>query len=182
MKNNILLILGAGGHGKSIAESAISSGAWDRVVFADDQWPNVKMAFGYSVVCNIDNIESQFGKVEAGIAAVGDNKLRELWQEKIKISGIKLAIVIDPRAYVSKTANIGEGSVIMPLSSIGSYARVGCGCIVNSNSCIDHDTVLEDFVHLGVGVNLAGGVFIRKGVMLQAGCCIGPRIEVLGNS
>ena len=61
---------------------------------------------------------------------------------------------------------------------VGTHVTLGKGCIVNANATVDHDAVLEDFAHLGVGVQLAGGVVVGRGAWLQAGCSAGYGVVV----
>ena len=173
-----LLILGSGGHGKAVAEAALLSGDWGKVVFADDRWPQVTEVFNSAVVSNVDNISSLIGQVHGAIAAVGNNSLREKWQKQILDVGLPLVSVIHPRAYVSKNAEVGIGSAIMAQAMVGVDAKLGQGTIINANATVDHDAILGDFAHLGVGVQIAGGVKVGARSWLQAGCCAGYHVEV----
>lgn len=174
----ILLVLGAGGHGKAVAEAALLSGNWERVVFADDRWPEVNDVFNCSVVSKVDGISTLVGKVHGAIVAVGNNSLREQWQKQILDVGLPLVSIIHPSAFVSKNADVGLGSAIMSQAMVGVDAKLGKGTIINANSTVDHDAVIGDFVHLGVGVQVAGGVKVGARSWLQAGCCAGHYVEI----
>lgn len=174
-----LLILGAGGHGKAVAEAALLSGKWQRVCFADDRWPELQESFGCSVVANSGTLADLVGQVDAAIAAVGNNALRERWLAELQACGIPLATVVHPAASVSPSAELGEGSAVMALAMVGADVRGGKGVIVNAHATVDHDAALGDFAHLGVGVHLAGGVRIGARAWLQAGCCAGYRVVVV---
>ena len=173
-----LLVVGAGGHGRAVAEAALLSGEWECVVFADDRWPALQMQDGIPVLGSLNSLESLASHVSGAIAAVGNNFLRQDWQKQIEAAGIPLVSVIHPRAWVSPSAVIGSGTAIMAMAMVGTQAQVGAGVIVNAGSVVDHDVCLEDFVHLGVGVSLAGGVHVGRGGWLQAGCCAGYGVRV----
>ncbi|MCY1337351.1 putative acetyltransferase EpsM [compost metagenome] len=173
-----LLILGAGGHGKAVAEAALLSGEWQRVLFADDRWPLLTESFGMPVVGNLGCLERLSDKVDAGIAAVGNNELRENWQTALVAAQIPLAYVVHPRAWVSPSADVGPGTAVMALAVVGTNARLGRGVIVNAGSVVDHDAEVGDFGHLGVGVSLAGGVRVESAAWLQAGCSAGYGVVV----
>lgn len=177
-----LLVLGAGGHGKAVAEAALLSGEWRRVVFADDRWPQLTESFGVSVVGKPGCLERLSGKVDAGIAAVGNNQLRRAWQEALAEAQIPLACVVHPRAWVSPSAKVGPGTAIMALAVVGTDARLGNGVIVNAGAVVDHDAEVGDFGHLGVGVSLAGGVRVSAAAWLQAGCAAGYGVVVEGGA
>ena len=173
-----LLILGSGGHGKAVAEAALLSGDWKKVVFADDRWPEISEVFNCPVVSDVVSIGTLTGTVHGAIAAVGNNALREKWQAAILEANLLLVSVIHPRAFVSESAKVGRGSAIMAQAMVGVDAQLGMGTIINANATVDHDAILGDYAHLGVGVQIAGGVRVGARSWLQAGCCAGYHVEV----
>lgn len=171
MQDRTLLILGAGGHGKAVAEAALLSKSWQKVAFVDDRWPELQTVFGLPVLSNIEGLSIIASQWSSGIPAVGNNDVRKHWMQIIRDSGLGLATVVHPTACVSSSAKIGAGSVIMALAMVGVDVQVGEGSIINAHSTVDHDAQLKDYVHLGVGVHLAGGVKIGSSAWLQAGSC-----------
>lgn len=176
--DSTLLILGAGGHGKSVAEAALLSAEWQKVVFLDDAWPHVSEALGLPVAGQVSAVEEWHGRCQGAIAAVGNNIVREQWIEVIECAGIELVSVIHPRSWVSPSAVIGAGSAVMAGAVVGTVSSLGRGVIVNSNATVDHDVLMEDFAHLGVGVQLAGGVKVGARAWLQAGSSCGYNVTV----
>lgn len=173
-----LLILGAGGHGQAVAEAAELSGKYDEICFLDDSWPNRERAGDWKVAGNVSSL-SGFGKGEWMVfPAVGNNKLRQAWVELIVQAGFDLANIVHPAAFVSPRAHLAEGIAVMAGAVVGPNAKVGLGCILNANCTVDHDAVLQDYAHLGVGVDIAGGVKVGKSVFLQAGSCASYFVEV----
>jgi len=178
MREDTLLILGAGGHGKALAEAALLSKTWGKVAFIDDRWPDLQSFFGLPVLSNIAGLPEIASQWTAGIPGVGNNSLRKKWLQIIRDTGLNLATVIHPSASVSSTANIGDGTAIMALAMVGVDVQIGEGSIINAHSTVDHDVILADFAHLGVGVHLAGGVQIGSSAWLQAGSCAAYRVVV----
>lgn len=173
-----LLILGAGGHGKAVAEAALLSGVWHRVLFVDDRWPTMQDSFGLPVVSYIAGLNQFVVLAQGAIAAVGNNTVREQWCAAIEHAGLELVSIVHPRAYVSSSVALGAGTAVMALAMVGVDARVGQAAIINANATLDHDAVLGDFAHLGVGVQIAGGVQVGARAWLQAGCCAGYNVVV----
>lgn len=178
MSERTLLILGAGGHGKAVAEAALLSAEWQRIAFVDDRWPELRETFGWPVVADVVGLAALEIQVAGAIAAVGNNAAREQWVKAIRAVGLPLVTVVHPRACVSAAADIGAGTAIMALAMVGVDATIGEAAIVNANATVDHDASLGDFAHLGVGVQLAGGVRIGTRAWLQAGCSAGYRVVV----
>lgn len=178
MSEQTLLVIGAGGHGKAVAEAALLSGEWQRIAFVDDRWPALREAFGWPVVADVAGLAALEIQVAGAIAAVGNNLVREQWVKAIHAAGLPLVTVVHPRACVSASAVIGAGTAIMALAMVGVDAVIGEGAIVNANATVDHDASLGAFAHLGVGVQLAGGVKIGARAWLQAGCSAGYQVVV----
>ena len=176
MSQRTLLVLGAGGHGKAVAEAALLSGEWQRVCFVDDRWPALQACLQLPVVGNLQGLGAV--AADAAIAAVGNNALRQQWSALIRASGLELATVIHPRACVSPTAIVGVGSVIMAQAVVGVDVQLGEGVVVNAGAVVDHDACLGAYAHLGVGVSLAGGVQVGAHAWLQAGCSAGYGVVV----
>lgn len=173
-----LLVLGAGGHGKAVAEAALLTGNWQRVLFIDDRWPQLQESFGLPVVSDIAGLAKITEQAHGAIAAVGNNNVREQWCAAIKQAGIELVSIIHPRACVSNSVALGAGTAVMALAMVGVDAQVGQAAIINANATLDHDAKLGDFAHLGVGVQIAGGVHVGARAWLQAGCSAGYNVVI----
>jgi len=173
-----LLILGAGGHGKSVAEAALLRGEWESVIFLDDAWPDVTEALGCKVVGKVADIAKVAGQCQGAIAAVGNNNVRQQWIGLIEQHGVALVSVVHPKAWISPTAQVGIGSAVMAGAVVGTASSVGRGVIINSNATVDHDVVMADLSHIGVGVQLAGGVKVGERAWLQAGSSCGYHVVV----
>lgn len=178
MKSTNLLIIGAGGHGKAVAEAALLSGLWTEVFFVDDRWPTLQTVMGLPVVSSVPELANYSGKIDGAIAAVGNNRVREQWLDNLKALNIPVASIVHPSAVVSPTAHIDEGTAVMALAMVGVDVQIGRGAIINANATVDHDARLGDFAHLGVGVQLAGGVKIGARTWLQAGTCAGYHVAL----
>lgn len=173
-----LLILGAGGHGKSVAEAALLSGEWQAVCFLDDAWPGAQQALEWPVLGKPDAIADWAAQCDGAVASVGNNRVRQQWTQMIVQAGVPLVSVVHPRAWVSPSAVVGAGSTVMAGAVVGTASTLGEGVIINSNATVDHDVVLGDYAHLGGGVHLAGGVKVGDGAWLQAGSCCGYNVTV----
>lgn len=172
-----LLIIGAGGYGRTVAEAALLSG-WTSVAFLDDSFPQVKSSGRFEVIGCSKDIENFTGQYDAAVCAIGNNQIRKEKINLIKQSELPLVSIIHPRAYVSLDASVGNGTTVMANAVIGPYASIGEGCILNANSTADHDSIMADYAHLGVGVAIAGTSELREGAWLQAGRAAGYGVIV----
>ena len=155
-----LLILGAGGHGKVVAEIAESLGY--TVSFLDDK-P------GEGVVGSISELEKFGSEFEKFFIGIGNNAMRHKLQDRLVKLGLAVATLISPRAYVSPSVKAGCGTLIEPGAIVNANTTIGCGCIVSVGSVIDHDSVLEDFSHVNTGAICMSGAHVAEEIKVEAG-------------
>ncbi|AYN22222.1 NeuD/PglB/VioB family sugar acetyltransferase [Alcaligenes aquatilis] len=174
---DILYIVGAGGHGRAVAEAALENG-WENIRFIDDSYQDGKQVDGWPVVGSTSHLPELIQPNDCAIVAIGNQHTRAALVQRLSELQASLTTIIHPRAYVSPSARLGSGVAIMAGAIVGAHAQVGQGCIVNANATVDHDAILHDFAHLGVGTQLAGGVIIETMAWLQAGCAAGYHVVV----
>lgn len=168
-----LLILGAGGYGKSLAELAALTQQWSDICFVDDQWPSLQAINAYPVISDIAHLKHRAIKNYAAIAAVGNNQLRQQWHAMLREMHIPLATIIHPQAVISASACIGEGVSIMAGCVLGTAVKIASGCILNSGVLLDHDVTIGAYAHLSMGVKISAGKEIAEFSFLEVGTILG---------
>ena len=176
MKNR-LLIIGASGHGKVVADIAMKMNRWKDVAFLDDN-ESTKTCMGLDVIGkSADAIKY---KSDAQVfVAVGDNVTREMIQKKLEAEDVSIATLIHPNAVIGAEVELGVGTVVMAGVVINCCSMIGKGCIINTGSTLDHDNVIEDYVHISPGVHLAGTVKVSKGTWLGIGSAVINNIYIV---
>jgi len=173
-----LVIVGAGGHGQAVADLAIASGSFEKISFVDDSFPENTTAMNLDIIGNNDSLFDLTFDFDACFVAIGNNEIRRRLVKRICNSGLPLISLLHPNSWVSNHSEIALGVVVMAGAVVGTNAKLGLGSLVNANATVDHDCLLDEFAHIGVGVNLAGGVKVGKDAWLQAGCCAGYNIII----
>jgi sugar O-acyltransferase (sialic acid O-acetyltransferase NeuD family) len=168
-----LLVVGAGGHGKSVAEAAELSDQFMVVGFLDDSISADEVVLG-AVASVTDHREA----ADQAIVAIGNNAVREKVMQQVSAAGFGLASVIHPRAVVSPSATLGAGSTVMAGAIVGTEARLGMGTIINCGAVVDHHATVEDYGHLGVNASMAGFTVLGRGAWMQAGSALGYGVRV----
>lgn len=171
-----LIIIGASGHGKVVAELAIKMNKWKKFAFLDDD-ESIKTCMGLEVIGKTADAVIYKDKADFFVA-LGNNAVRERIQEKLIEQGLDLIILIHPSAVVSADVEIGIGSVVMAGGVINSSTRIGKGCIINTNSSLDHDNVIDDYVHISPGVSLAGTVRVGRGSWIGIGSVVSNNVNI----
>lgn len=168
----VLLVVGAGGHGKVVAETAELLKRWDSVVFADDKFPELTRIGKWPVVSSANFLDIEKNGFTDFVVAVGDNKTRLKIQRKGLHSALIPVSIVHPSAVISPTVKLGRGTVVFANAVINADAVVGEACIINTTASIDHDCVLGDGVHISPGGLLAGDVAVGNCSWLGIGSSV----------
>lgn len=175
MKNK-LIIIGASGHGKVVADIAIKMNKWQSITFLDDD-ESIKASIGLEVIGKTADAFTY--KEEANFfVAIGSNTTREKIQEKLIEQGLNVVSLIHPSAVIGTDVEMGIGTAVMAGVVINSSTRIGNGCIINTSSSVDHDNVIEDYVHISPGVNVAGTVKVGKGSWIGIGSVVSNNVNI----
>lgn len=167
---NRLIIIGASGHGKVIADIAVKNG-YENIVFLDDD-ESIKECVGFPVIGKTKDAQTLDGDK---IVAIGNATIRERIQKEIET-----VTLIHPDAVIGRRVRLGKGTVVMAGAIINPYTVIGEGCIINTASSIDHDCVVEDYSHIAVGAHLCGTVHIGRGTWIGAGATVSNNIDICG--
>lgn len=170
---NQLVIIGASGHGKVVADIAKQNG-YDPIVFLDDN-ETVKDCGGYEVVGKC----SSFTDYDCDIfVAIGNPVVREMFLKELEKSGKNIPVLIHPGAIVAENAAIGKGTVIAAGAVVNPGAVIGNGCIINTCASVDHDCGVENCVHVSVGAHVAGTVSIGQRTWIGAGATVSNNVSI----
>jgi sugar O-acyltransferase (sialic acid O-acetyltransferase NeuD family) len=187
-----ILIWGAGGHAKVVADVARACG-WEIAGHADsapDQMQQIAEPGGARVIVTEPDLlrllasdQPLPGDATALVLAFGDNRMRNRHSAKVPES--LLPVLVHPTAEISPSVTIGAGTVIMPRAVINASSTIGRACIINTGAIIEHDCVIGDAAHISPGAILLGGVHVgneswvgaravvRTGISIGADCMVG---------
>ena len=173
---NKLLIIGASGHGKVAADIALKMNLWKQVGFLDDNEFLVS-SMGIEVVGGSFDAFDLLEEYDIFVA-IGNNQTREALQETLLIKGASIATLIHPAAVIGDEVEIGFGSIIMAGAVVNCCTKIGRGCIINTGATVDHDNLLEEYVHVSPGAHLAGAVQVGKGSWLGIGSTVSNNVTI----
>jgi len=163
-----LLILGAGGFGKTVADLAEQLGCYGSIRFLDD-------SPGENILGQCSRYADFLEEGTEVYPAFGNNVFRKQWINRLQCEGIPVPTLIHPRAYVSPRATLGQGTVVLPMAVVNTGVRVGEGCIINIGALIDHDSVIENYVHLAPGTIVKAENRIPAETKIESGTVIENR-------
>lgn len=172
---NKLIIIGAGGHGKVVADIASLCG-YSEICFLADSC-DASEIMGYRVLGGTELIPELEGDF---IVAIGAASVRRRFIEQLEALGKNIVTLVHPAATVSSTATLGTGTVVVAGAVINPDTKIGKGSIINTCASVDHDNILGDFVHVSVGAHLAGGVSVGDDAWIGVGAAVNNGISICG--
>ena len=171
-----LLIIGANGHGKVVADIAVNMGTYENISFLDDN-EEIKSVMGFPCKGKVNLLEQADRSCHVTVA-IGNPHIRERILEWVLALGFQVPVLIHPKAVVARDVMPGAGSVVMAGAIVNSGATIGKGTIVNTACSVDHDCILEDYSHVSVGAHLAGTVHVGKKTWIGAGAVVSNNISI----
>ena len=174
-----VVIIGAGGHAKVIADIIIKSG--DEVVgFLDDNIEKDTIVIdNYKVIGKTEDcLKFKEDKELYFIIAIGNNFTRKDIAEKYNLN---YYTAIHPTAIIGMQVQIEKGTVIMANTCINPNTKIGNHCIINTGAIVEHDNLIEDYVHISPNATLCGTVTVGEGIHIGAGSVIKNNITITNN-
>ena len=171
-----IIIIGAGGHAKVVADIACKLGH-NVLGFLDDNDSTPAKILGFDYLGCIDKCTS-FGSDVEFVVGIGDNNTR---QKIVNKYDLKYAFLVHPSAQIGLEVSIGDGTVVMANAVVNSDTTVGKHCILNSGCIVEHDNVIADFVHLSPNATLCGRVSVGERTWIGAGATVKNGVAVCGD-
>lgn len=169
-----VIVIGAGGHGKVIADIVLKCG--DMMLgFLDDNAALQSEVVGIPVLGKISCYEHYPNA--SFVIAIGNSVARERIAQQL--SNVRWYTAIHPMAVISDlNTHIGEGSVLMANAVVNPSARIGKHCIINTAAVVEHDNTIGDFAHVSVGAKLGGTVSIGSHAWIGISATVSNNVSV----
>jgi len=180
-----IILIGGGGHCKSVIDVIEQEGKFKIAGIVDKPDLLNSKILGYSVIGNDSDLDNLAKKYKYALITVGHIKSPLLRIKLFKLAsefGFILPSVISPRAYISKYAVIGRGTVIMHDALINSNTQIGENCIINSKALIEHDCSISSHCHVSTNATINCGVKVESGCFIGSGVTTKELITINENS
>lgn len=170
------ILIGDSGHGKVI-EDCIRSNSGQVIAKLDDKYQSSFKEGPYmkGPLSIIKELVNEDVKV---IISIGNNLIRKEIVNRLQLDEDKYGIVIHQSAIISPSVTVRNGTVIMPNVVINADSTVGSHVILNTGCIVEHDCIVQDFVHISPSAVLTGGVIIQEGTQVGAKSTINPMVKV----
>lgn len=196
MTASSILLIGAGGHAAACIDVIEAEGRYSVAGLVGAAAEVGGKVLGYEVLGTDDDLPELLARHRRALIAVGHIKsaaARVRLFARLQSIGCEIPVVISPRAYLSRHARIGAGTIVMHGAVVNAGAVVGSNCILNSQSLVEHDAVIGDHCHIATGAVVNGGArvgtetfigshsTVREGVTVGERCLIGMGQQVLAD-
>lgn len=159
-----MILIGGGGHCAACIDVIEQDAKFEIAGIVDRDTASVEL-LGYRILGNDDDLTNLRSSCNHALITIGQIKspaTRIRLFEYAKLLGYVLPTIISPRAYVSRHATIGDGTIIMHDVLINSRAAIGSNCIINTKALVEHDAIVEDHCHISTAAIINGGAIIKK--------------------
>ena len=178
-----LVIFGAGGHARVVANAIQAEKANEITFFADIKIPSGSaMLAGRPIRSEADGFAAGEAGVKHAFVAIGSNALRARVASQVLEAALELIVVVHPSAMLASEVRIGAGTFVSAGAILNPNAVVGRNSIVNTAAVIEHDCRIGDNCHVGPGAVLCGGVHVGDGSLVGAGATVLVGVEIGANA
>lgn len=177
-----LILIGGGGHCKSVIEAAESAGYKIKGIL-DIPAQVGKNVLGYQVLGTDDDIPQYIDECQFVITVgfIKNPALRIKLYNKVREAGGRLATIIASTAHVSKYATLGEGTVVMHQAFVNAGAKIGVNCIINTFANIEHDVLIGSQCHISTGTMINGECKLGDNIFIGSQSVCANCIEITSN-
>jgi len=170
-----VIIIGAGGHAKVIADIITKCG--DNVLgYLDDK--DASELLNFKVIGKVCDVEKYKGNAKF-VIGIGNNATR---MKIAHLFDVTWYTAIHPSAVIASDVMIGDGTVVMANATINTSTKIGAHCIINTGAIVEHDNNLGDFIHISPNATLCGSVMIGEKTHVGAGATIINNINIQSES
>ena len=182
--NNQIILLGGGGHCKSCIDVIEAQNKYKIAGIIDVKDKIGSKVLGYQIIGSDEDLfhlTKQYDNFLITIGQIKNFQLRVKMLNELKKREVSFPIIISPRAYVSRTAKIGEGTIIMHNVLLNSDVQIGKNCIINNNSLIEHESIIGDNVHVSTGAIVNGQCEVGADSFIGSGSILANNVKIQSN-
>lgn len=179
-----LLLIGGGGHARSCIDVIEAQNHYTIAGIVEADGAQADSKTPYSIIGFDSQLPELLAKTSHCLITVGQVKYANIRQtifENLSLLGANLVTVVSPLGYVSPSASLGQGTIVMHQALVNAQAQVGDNCIINSQALIEHDCVIGDHCHISTGAKINGDVKIGNGCLIGSGAVIKQGVSLAEN-
>lgn len=185
-QNSRLVLIGGGGHCKSVLDTIIRLNTYSEVVITDCKLAAGTRILGCEVVGNDEMLSELFERgFRDAVITIGSIKSTDIRRDaflKAEAVGFNFPRIIDPSAVVSGSASIGAGVYIGKNAVVNVDTVIDDMAIINTGAIVEHDCRIGKFTHVAVGAVICGGAEIEEDILIGANAVVLQGVRIGRNS
>jgi len=185
MTKNDILLVGGGGHCKSVIDVIQSEGKYNIVGIIDKKEKLGEEISGHKIIGTDDDLEllaQQFKHFVITIGFIKNSEPRIRLFERLKCLGAIFPVIVSPKGYISSNSKIGEGTVVMHNTVVNSGSVIGQNCIINTGAIIEHDATIGNHCHISTSSIINGDCAISDSCFIGSGSVIIHGVSIASNT
>lgn len=186
MGNKKLLLIGGGGHCRSVLDCLLSDNPYQAIGIIDRNTQGPSGLLGIPVVGSDEDLPRLFseGWTHAFITlgSIGTPVRRQALYTTLTELGFEFPTIVDPSAVIARAVTLGPGVFVGKRAVVNTGTQVGACAIVNTGAILEHDCTVGDFAHISPGCTLCGGVSVGEYTHVGAGCVVRQQIKIGANA
>jgi len=176
-----LVLIGGGGHCKACIDVIEATGKWDILGILDLPERVGEKVLGYPIVGTDDDVAGFVAEGACFFITIGQIKTAQVRRhayQQVKAAGGTLATIVSPLAYVSSSAVLGEGAIVMHRALVNACAVIGDNAIINSMALVEHDAMVGNHCHVSTAAIVNGGAKIGVGSFIGSNAAVIQEVAV----
>lgn len=184
MSKEKIILVGGGGHCKSVIDVIESTGLYSIVGIVDIKEKLGTDILGYKIIATdeqLPELVKKYKNFHITLGHIKSNSLRSDLFNQLKAMGAHFPTIKSPLAHVSRHSVCNSGTIIMHYAVVNAGVVIGENCIINTRALIEHDTVIANQVHISTGAIINGDCKICKNVFVGSGAVVSNNISINDN-
>lgn len=177
-----IVLIGCGGHAKSIVDSIEAQGMYEIAGFIAEELNSDFEYRGYKIIGTDADLAALFNRgiknAFVCIGYMGKGNVRQKLYNTLKQIGYSIPVVIDPTAILAKDVWIEEGTFVGKRAVVNSGASVGKMVIINTGAIVEHDCKIDDYTHIAVNATICGAAHIGQSCLIGAGATVIQEVKI----
>lgn len=181
MTQEPISLVGAGGHSKDCIDVIEQEGCFEVKGLVGLHKEIGASIFDYPLLGSDEDLSKLLNDCANSLIFFGQIKTSE---PRIRVfnflqqNNFVLPTILSPYAYISPHATLDTGTIVMHGAIVNLGAKVGKNCIINSQSLVDHDVVIQDHCHIATAATINSGLHIGTGTFIGSNSSVKQGVTI----
>ncbi len=185
MKKDEIILVGGGGHCKSVIDVIEQENKFSIVGIVDIKEKIGESILGYKIIgCDNDlpELSKKYKNFIVTVGQIKSPKLRIKLFKDLENLNVNMPAIISPLAYISKHSTIGKGTVVMHNVLVNCGVKIGSNCIINTKALIEHEAEIGNNCHISTNAVINGQCKVKNNCFIGSNATLTNNITIAENT